>query len=91
MKILGFEFTAKKALPPVSLADVLDMSHVLELRVADLEQAVEILRRQSEATRKKVYRDTDQREPLAVVPSGAGQPTTPSGNGRIAWRTGDPV
>lgn len=91
MRLFGFDFNLKKAPSPVHLADVLAMSQGLEQQVNDLAAEVELQRKAIEAMRKKVYRDTDQREPLDVV-AGTGQGgTIPGSNGRNAWRTGDPV
>ena len=91
MKIFGFEFIAKKAPPPVTLADVMALSQECHVRLDDLAEGLDQTRKTVEAMRRKVYRDAEViPTPQGVVEAGAAVPTTPS-NGRAAWRTGDPV
>lgn len=80
------------------------MSAALEVRIANLEEAIDGVRRQAEATRKKVYRDGEICLPGEVMES-LGKPGSPEAlvaqlqkqgppAGRFSsgtWRTGDPV
>lgn len=79
MRFCGFRLEIKRQLPRITPEGVLD-----ELR--KLEEVVEKMGRQVEATRKKVYRDGDGLVPEVAIenpPSVVHQP--------LFMRTGDPA
>lgn len=78
MKLLNWVFSLKRRPPPVTAEEV-------RAEVADLREKLNLIARQVEATRKKVYRDGIGEEGLEdMKPAPSPLPGPP-----VVWRTGD--
>jgi len=95
MKIFLWDFSIKRAGPPLSADAVLDMStgeiELLRDRLVDVEETVETMRKVVESTRQKVYRNgkddplITEADPLLVK----SEESLPSSIEQI--KTGEPV